>query len=410
MARYRWVVLGAGVAAQAAYSALGTGVSVLAPALREEYGLSLGDIGILLAGTSGGMVFTLLAWGLLTDRIGERAVVAIGLGATGLAFLVAATLPPFPVLFVLLTLAGMCGASVSAASGRAVMGWFAADERGFALGIRQTAVPLGWAAAALALPPLVGAGGLRAGLIALGTTCLGGAAIGVALLRDPPRFLGEVGDPGRPLRDRRLWRLCIGSTFYVVVQIAITSFLVLYLHDDRGFSLGKAGAVLAAVSVLGGALRILLGRLSDRMATRVVPLRRIGLALAGAVALAAALIGASAVVLVPALIAAGALSASWNGLSFTAAAELAGRGKAGAALGFQQTALALGCAVAPAPFAALVGRTSWQAGFACLAAFPLVGAWALGPLARDSYAPVPGTVSELAPTPSESVASGSKTA
>jgi sugar phosphate permease len=381
--RYRWVVLGAGVAAQAAYSALGTGVSVLVPALRTEYGLSLADVGVLVAATSGGMVFTLLAWGLLTDRIGERAVVALGLGAAGLAFVVAAGLPSYPAIFALFTVAGMSGASVSAASGRAVMGWFAADERGFALGIRQTAVPLGWAVAALAVPLLVAAGGLRAGLMALGVGCLAGAAIGVVLLRDPPREVAEVGDPGRPLHDRRLWRLCVGSTFYVVVQIAITSFLVLYLHDERGFSLGEAGGVLAIVGVGGGALRIALGRLSDRMATRVVPLRRLGVALAGAVTLAAALVGAPTAVLVPALVVAGALSASWNGLSFTAAAELAGRGKAGAALGFQQTALAVGCVVAPAPFAALVAVTSWQAGFACLAAFPLVGAWALGPLARD---------------------------
>jgi sugar phosphate permease len=379
-------VLGAGVAAQAAYSALGTGVAVLAPELRDEYDLSLGDIGVLLAATSGGMVFTLLAWGLLTDRIGERAVVAVGLGAAGAAFVAAATLPPFAAVFALLTVAGMCGASVSAASGRAVMGWFGAGERGFALGIRQTAVPLGWAAAALVLPPLVSAGGLRAGLGALGAACLVGAVVGVVLLRDPPREVGEVGevgDPSRPLRDHRLWRLCVGSTFYVVVQIVLTSFLVLYLHDERGFSLAAAGAVLAAVSVLGGTLRIVFGRLSDRMATRVVPLRRVGVALAVAVAVAAALVGAGDAVVVPALVVAGALSSSWNGLSFTAAAELAGRGKAGAALGFQQTALAVGCAVAPAPFAALVGRTSWQAGFACLAALPLVGAWALGPLARD---------------------------
>jgi sugar phosphate permease len=277
----------------------------------------------------------------------------------------------------------MCGASVSAASGRAVMGWFGVHERGFALGIRQTAVPLGWAAAALVLPPLVSAGGLRAGLAALGGACLAGAALGVVLLRDPPREVGAVGDPSRPLRDHRLWRLCIGSTFYVVVQFVLTSFLVLYLHDERGFSLAAAGAVLAAVSVLGGTLRVVFGRLSDRMATRVVPLRRVGVALAAAVAIATALVGAGDAIVVPALVVAGALSSSWNGLSFTAAAELAGRGKAGAALGFQQTALAVGCAVAPAPFAALVGRTSWQAGFACLAALPLVGAWALGPLARD---------------------------
>jgi sugar phosphate permease len=169
----------------------------------------------------------------------------------------------------------------------------------------------------------------------------------------------------------------------VVVQIVLTSFLVLYLHDERGFSLAAAGGVLAVVSILGGALRIVFGRLSDRMATRVVPLRRVGVALAAAVAIAAVAVGAGDVVVVPALVAAGALSSSWNGLSFTAAAELAGRGKAGTALGFQQTALAFGCAVAPAPFAALVGGTSWQAGFACLAALPLVGAWALGPLARS---------------------------
>ncbi|MGZ8650239.1 MAG: MFS transporter [Solirubrobacteraceae bacterium] len=381
MARYRWVVLGAGVAAQAAFSALGTGLAVLVPQLRSEYDLSLAQIGVLLAATSGGMVLTLLAWGLLTDRVGDRIVVALGLGAAGLAFLAAATLPPYGVMFALLTVAGMSGASVSAASGRAVMGWFAADQRGLALGIRQTAVPLGWAVAALALPPIVVAGGLEAGLAALGAGCLAGAAIGVLLLRDPPREVLEVGDPSRPLRDRRLWRLCAGSTLYVIAQIVLTSFLVVYLHDERGFSVPAAAAVLAAVSVVGGALRIGLGFLSDRLATRIVPLVAVGVVLTGVIAVAALVAEASSWVLVPVLAAAGALSSSWNGLSFTAAAELAGRGKAGAALGFQQTALAIGGAIAPAPFAVLVGFTSWRTGFACLAALPLVGALALRPLA-----------------------------
>ena len=379
--RYRWVVLGAGVVAQAAYSALGTGVAVLVPELRDEYGLSLGEVGLLLAGAGGGMVLTLLPWGLVTDRVGERAVVALGLGGAGAGFLLAATLPSFGALAALLTLAGMAGASVSAASGRAVMGWFEASERGFALGIRQTAVPLGWAVAALSLPLLVAVGGLEAGLAALGVGCIVGALVGLLLLREPPA-VEELGDPARPLRDRRLWRLCAGSTFYVFAQIAITSFLVLYLHEERGFTLGAAGGVLALVSVLGGVLRIVVGRLSDRMRTRVVPLRRLGLALAAAIGLTAALVEAPDAVLVPALVAAGALSASWNGLSFTAAAELAGRRSAGAALGFQQTALAAGCALAPVPFAALVGASSWQAGFAVLAALPLVGVWTLGPLTR----------------------------
>jgi sugar phosphate permease len=378
------VVLGAGVTAQSAYSALGTGVAVLVPDLRAEYGLSLGQVGLLLAAASGGMVLTLIGWGLLTDRVGERVVVALGLGVAGLAFLAASTLPPYAVVFGLLTLAGMAGASVSAASGRAVMGWFSAEERGFALGIRQTAVPLGWAVAALALPPIVHAGGLSAGLAALGIGCLAGATVGVVLLRDPPRFADAGLDPGRPLSDPRLWRLSAGSTCFVVV----------YLHDERGFSLAEAAGVLAVISILGGALRILLGRLSDRLATRVIPLRAVGVVLAAAVALTAALSDAPDALLVPVLIVAGAISCAWNGLSFTAAAELAGRGKAGAALGFQQTALAVGSTLAPPPFAWLVSATSWTAGFAALAALPLLGVWTLGPLAREE---IPAPAAKPAP-------------
>ena len=183
------------------------------------------------------MVLTLLAWGLLTDRVGERVVVALGSAGRAWRSSAAAILPPYGVVFALLTLAGMAGASVSAASGRAVMGWFAAEQRGFALGIRQTAVPLGWAVAALALPADRGCRWPEAGLAALGIGCLAGAAVGVLLLRDPPREVARgSATRRRPLRDRRLWRLSAGSTLYVRAQVVLTSFLVVYLHDERGFS------------------------------------------------------------------------------------------------------------------------------------------------------------------------------
>ena len=65
--------------------------------------------------------------------------------------LVGAALAPssFALLLVALFVAGMLGASATGASGRAVMGWFARGERGFALGIRQMALPIGGALAAL---------------------------------------------------------------------------------------------------------------------------------------------------------------------------------------------------------------------------------------------------------------------
>ena len=67
---------------------------------------------------------TLLAWGLLADRVGERVVLAAGLAGCGAGLLVAAFAPSFGVLVVALALGGASGASVNAASGRAVMSWF----------------------------------------------------------------------------------------------------------------------------------------------------------------------------------------------------------------------------------------------------------------------------------------------
>ena len=342
-----------------------------APQIRHEFGLRLVEVGFVIDSVWIGGLLTLLPWGLLADRVGERIVLALGLGTCALALVGAAEASGFGALLVLLGLAGAAGASVNAASGRAVMYWFPAAERGLALGVRQTAIPLGGFIAALALPAL----GVKDGLLLLALMAAAGGIFGVAVIHDPegtedilqPRRLGET------LRDGRLWLLCSGSSFYLVAQLAITGFVVLFLYDERGFSHGQAALVLAGVQVLAAAFRIGGGRWSDRVGSRVGPLRLVGLASSATLGLVAALVGAPAGVLVAALVLAGGFAMAWNGLSFTAAAELAGRARSGAALGMQQSALAATGAAVPPIFAAVVGATSWRAAFAIAAAFPLAG-------------------------------------
>src|SRR5205085_2712553 len=99
-------------------------------------------------------VLTLLPWGLLADRIGERKTIGVGLAGCGGAVAGAALAGSFGALVAFLALGGALGGCVQSASGRAVMSWFAPAERGLALGIRQTAVPLGGAIAAVLLPAL----------------------------------------------------------------------------------------------------------------------------------------------------------------------------------------------------------------------------------------------------------------
>jgi MFS family permease len=114
---------------------------------------------------------------------------------------------------------------------------------------------------------------------------------------------------------------------------------------------------------------------------RIAPLRQLAFGVAAALVATAATTGAPLALLLPALVAAGALSLSWNGLSFTAAAELAGRARTGAALGFQQTALSVSSAAAPPVFAAVVDAGSWRLGFALAALLPVAGAAVLRRLA-----------------------------
>jgi sugar phosphate permease len=373
------VILGAGTLAQASFTTVSVGLPALAPALRAHYRLSLGETGVVLGAVGIGMLLTLLPWGVLADRIGERAVIGIGLAGAALAMTGAALTRSYPALVVVLAAAGALGASVNAASGRAVMAWFGAHERGLALGIRQTAIPIGGATAAVALPRLASVGGTRTALFALAGGCFAGACVAVVLMRDAPlrRLEPAVSGLQSPLRDARMWLLAGGSTLYLTAQMAITVFVVLFLHDHRHVSTGASAGVLAAINVLGIGSRIGVGRWSDHVRARLQPLREVGIALTVAMALATTLVDAPLAALIPALIVAGVLGISWNGLSFTAAAETAGLARSGAALGFQQTALGVLGAGFPPAFAALVESTSWRTAFALCILGPALGLVAL---------------------------------
>ncbi len=362
-------MLATGTFAQSSFAAIGVGLPAIAPAIRDTFDLSLAEVGAVLSSHWLGTLVTLLPWGFLTDKVGERIVLAVGLGTCGLFLVVAGQAQTFWQLYILLFLAGAAGASVNSATGRAVMGWFDASQRGFALGIRQAAVPVGGLIGALVLPHFT----VHHAYVFLGCFCLVGAAAGAVFLREPAALPLEVVDVEWSIRDHRLWRLCTVSGLYVVAQMSVLGFVVLYLHDERGMGKGQAAAVLGAVQIVAMAMRVGAGRWSDTLRTRTVPLARIGIAMCVALVVATVLLKAPLVLLVPAFVVAGSLTMAWNGVAFAAVAELAGRARSGAALGLQQTVLSLGGVATPLAFAAVVSATSWSLAYGLAALFPLAG-------------------------------------
>jgi MFS family permease len=413
VARGRWAVLAVGVGAQASFSAYQQGLPALGPALQSRFQVGLTQTGVLLASASAGVMVTLLAWGLLTDRVGERPVLVTGLAGAAGALAIGAFAPGFWPLAGALVLAGMLGSCSNAATGRAVMAWFGHAQRGTALGIRQMATPLGGGVAALALPALAASGSLRTALLALAGCLLAGAAASSRWIRNPPVVrapaAAAAGGPQAPapptpggseapapaaadppgpgpVHDRRIWRLASGGALLVAGQISLVSYLTLFLAGERGWPAGRAAVVLAVVQLGGAAIRVAAGRWSDRRGVRIAPMRELALLGTCLLAATALLTRAPGVVLLPVLVVTGIVSMSSNGLNFTATGEIAGQARAGSAMGLQNTALFASGAIAPVLFGAVAEHLGWTAGFALLALLAGAGWRLLAPLQSQERA------------------------
>ncbi len=397
--RKRWRYLGVGLTGLVAACAAQNGLPFLTVALRAE-GLTLPQVGLLVSAPAAGLVCTLLLWGALADRYGERVVLAGGL-AVGAGALTGAALADGALATGLwLLLAGAGTASVHAASGRLVLGWFEPRQRGLAMGVRQAGQPLGVGLAALLLPRLAD-GGPGGAFALLAAACAGSAVLVAVLVRDPARPPREAGTapPASPYRRPVLWRVHAASTLLVVPQFAVAGLAFDWLVREGGWSAAGAGTLLAAAQVGGVAARLGAGRWSDAVGSRLGPLRQVAAAVAVVVGLLALVAALTPEVLGPgAAAAAVALAAvatvSPNGVAFTSVAEQAGSAWAGRALGAHNTAQNLAAALT-VPLAALLA----DAGPGYPAAFALGAASALA-----AVAVVPRRTAEAPPPPARPAA------
>lgn len=378
-------MLAAGTLAQAATAAHFLGLAAVTPALRAHFDLGLAGVGALVGIISVGIVCSLIAWGAATDRFGERWVMTAGLaGATALLGATAAVRDPV-LAGALLFGAGASGAAVNAASGRAVLTWFPGRQRGLAMAVRQTAVPVGTGLAALTLPTVTQRAGVPAAFVGLAAVCAVAAVTVALVVREPAHRSGRSpagsGGISAVLTDRRLLRLSLAGALLVVPQFLGSALLVEVLLDG-GLSLAVAGALLALTQALGALGRLGNGWWSDRVASRLGPLRIVAVAVAIGFTLAAVLQPGPVPLLAAVLVPAAALAISWNGLVFIAAGELAPSGRAATAMATSNTANYVAAALTP-PLGGLLAQV---AGFPVMLALGAVAAGAavvtLRPLAE----------------------------
>ncbi|OBH60661.1 MFS transporter [Mycobacterium sp. E2479] len=370
----RWSIMIVSLLATASSFLFINGVAFLIPSLQAARGIRLDEAGLLASMPSWGMVVTLVLWGYVLDRVGERVVMTTGSALTAIAAYAAASAHSIVMIAVYLFLGGMAAASCNTAGGRLVSAWFPPHQRGLAMGIRQTAQPLGIALGALVIPELA-EHGPQAGLRFAAFACAVGAIASVVGVVDPPRkprasaSNQELASPYRG--SLTLWRIHAVAGLLMMPQTVTITFMLVWLIKNLHWSVAAAGGLVTLSQLLGALGRVAVGRWSDRLGSRMRPVRYI----------------AAAAVLILVLLAwADYLNSRWqavlmvaitviavldNGLEATAITEFAGPYWSGRALGIQNTTQRMVAAAGPPLFGALISAAKYPPAWLLCALFPL---------------------------------------
>lgn len=391
-ASHRWKVLGVGVAANAGFSAVAAGLPTTAIWMRTGYHLNNSQLGLVLGATGVGIALSELPWGVATDQLGDRPVLVAGLSGTALGLLTMAlalvpsgpSIPPLWLLALAMACVGLLGGSVNGSSGRAIMSWFKEGERGVAMSIRQTAVPLGGGIGASLLPWLASSHGFAAVYGTLALLCAIPAAFAIRWLHEPPHAAAAVEPRDAahrsPLADVQIWRVAFGIGVLCVPQFAILTFATVFLHDFGRLGTAGISAVMASVQLGAMVMRVWSGRYTDRRGNRRAYMRGSTLVAAASFAVLASLVGlghaAPVAALVVTIVLAGVGVSAWHGVAYAELATLAGPARAGTALGMANTIVYLGLFVVPVALPHLLAASSWTvvwltAGFVALVVYPL---------------------------------------
>ena len=342
-------------------STIHMGIPTIVPLIQAELGLNLTEVGILVSMINVGVVAAVLGMGKAADRYGERRIIGYGTATCGLLVMAVHFASGFIALLVVFLLLGVPVATSTPAGSKAVAGWFPDRERGMAMGVRQTGIPLGGTIGALTLPSLGLFFGWRWALSLVGAVTILAGLLVLVCYKEPRRTPAAGGDaPAGTLRDIARRSDIKAAAFYAAVlagcQWCYISYIELYLTEHIFYPLVFAAHLLAVGQACGGAGRIAFGIVSDRVffgrrVPALVMLGALGVAAGVATAFLAPSLPAWLVALVVLLLGVGTMS--WQGLYLALVAKIAGTRVAGVAIGLTNTVAFVGVVALPPVFGAI---------------------------------------------------------
>ena len=310
--------------------------SVLAPVSAPDLGVAATQVGVLVSIFFTAAIISGLLSGALSRRYGPIASLRGCVLLIVIALAICASGHVVPVL-VYAVLAGSAHGVVNPVSSLVLAQAVPPRVRSMMFSIKQTGVPMGAAIAGLLLPLMLLVMSWQTALLCV--AC--GSVFLLFVLRPFYRLFDLELQPEAPivfsgvresfveiLGNPRVLQLVIAATVFALVQLAVTTFLVTYLHLELEFSLLAAGAVFSAMSVASVFGRIFWGWVADRTAKPRRVLAGLGF-LMGGCCLAGGYFSAAWPLWAVAAISIlwGMSAVAWNGVFLAEIARLAPKGK-----------------------------------------------------------------------------------
>jgi MFS family permease len=372
-----WLPLAVTLLIQAMVSMALLVLPVMAPVVAQALGVSTTYTGLYIAVVYAGAITASLAAGAAVARFGAIRVSQVGLllCAAGLAL---CAVPSTPAIALGAFLIGLGYGPITPASSHLLALTTPAHRMSLVFSVKQTGVPLGGVLAGAVVPSLLLLTGWQGALLAAAVANLLCAALAQPLRqaldadRNPalPLALGNLAQPVRLVLSHPALTMLAGCSFvFSSVQLSLTGYLVVYLHQTLAYSLVAAGLALSLSQAAGVAGRIVWGWVADRgLGARTM------LALLGAGMIASTLATALLQPTLPMplvlgiLVAFGASAIGWNGVYLAEVARQAPPGKASIATGGTLAFTFFGVVLGPPVFGGISGLfDSYRAGYAALA-------------------------------------------
>ncbi|MGE5619454.1 MAG: MFS transporter [Sphingomonadaceae bacterium] len=249
----------------------------LLPMIRDTFGLDYLLSGLLLSAFSLTYGFAQLPMAAISDRLGKRLVVSVGLVGTGAACIGMGLSSTYAQLMACLILMGIAGSTYHAPASAFLSQTFGKEARGRSLGIHIIGGSAGLMAAPVAAILVAGAtGSWRNSLVVLGIPVLVAGLLvwTLAGAQERANLKETARENAEPLKWVELLRL-LGLLVMIamITQLlvsSINSFLPLFLVDRHGAPQDVAGLVMAIVFGAGLAGAPLGGAISDRLGRKPV--------------------------------------------------------------------------------------------------------------------------------------------